>query len=293
MKNLQFGFISLSIIFLSSCVAHKNIDAKLRTANAKLLAISEELDNKTGEKLLEGNIADSDAELIKEKITTIKERATQREQAINQIDFFQKNVYTRIANNGNLRSVENRLAGSMAEVLKDAKEYEIINEALDLSNLFHFKKSAFFSPGKYLVPYDIRPMAKEVFMPIVDTIISFANRYPDNKFNAKIVTYGYADESPTPKGSELYNDMCMRLKMDDLSPNQINSYLSFLRAQDIADVISQNLDENQDRFIAPKNIKIVILKEGRSTELPDGLQEYEVKDENRRVVKVYWNMLPQ
>jgi hypothetical protein len=293
MKHLLNGFILLSFILLSSCAAQKTVSPDLKSANAKLLELAAKLDEKAGDKLSEGNIDEGDAQLIKDKIEVIKQRATLRQNDINQAESFQKNVFTRIANNGNMRSVENRLVGSMNDLLKDAREYEIINQALDLSSLFHFEKTAFFSPGKYLVPYEIRTQAKEVFMPIVDTIIGFANRYPENKFSAKIVTFGYADETPTPVGSELYNDMCMRLKMDVLSPYQINSYISFLRAKDIADVISEALDENQDRIVAPENVQISILKEGRSTELPDGEKEYNEKDENRRVVKVYWNILPE
>lgn len=172
----------------------------------------------------------------------------------------------------------------MAFLYCDASE-----RVLGMVDAFSANKKAYFAPGKYLIPYKIRKIAKQVYSPIIDSMASLVNEFPELSFKSMIRTTGYSDASPTPKGSLLYNDMVQRMQYEPLKKEEINMYLSYLRSYDLSAILKEMTKDEASL----KAVRFNFDRAGKGTELPNLNENYSIKDERRRAVHVYWHILPK
>lgn len=169
-----------------------------------------------------------------------------------------------------------------------------LNDALKVTSHFTKNKKVFFAKGKYLIPYKYKPKAFEVYSPIFDTIAHIANANPMLDFEVYFKIDGYSDANSTPRGSELFNDMVQRIGTDDLNADEINTYISYLRAYDIAEVLTK-LGRKKRRLITNKErVDFIFKPKGFGTNIPEHLADKsEPADNLRRVVLVSWYILPK
>ena len=138
------------------------------------------------------------------------------------------------------------------------------------------------------MPEDKKEMAIEIFRPIVDSIINEMST--SRTLHAEIVVYGFTDEAPIDESTTNYQEVVNYSKKISLSENEYNNTLSFLRAKDVGDIISMLLSINLEKLKRYDQAIIDVIMEGRGIEYPDYTREYELEDDKRKIVKVYWKV---
>jgi outer membrane protein OmpA-like peptidoglycan-associated protein len=187
------------------------------------------------------------------------------------------------------------------EVIKEAiTDVALLDEIRKQKQFDEFETSAFFPPGNYKIPDNMKEETMKSFEPIIDKILMYAEKYPGKQIKATIIVKGFSDEQSISKSSELYKKLIQDFKADaiELPSNdlelqeKINLYLSQLRANEVGDfiyIIAQRKKAQNSKF---NNIKIDVLKEGHGYELPNKKLNYNKVDPRRRIVTFYWNVLP-
>ena len=183
-------------------------------------------------------------------------------------------------------SLVNKTAESRAYTLK------MIEESIKKSTKTLFSLAAFFGPGGYSIPEEKMDKARAYFSPLVDSLIKFSNNYAQLPRTATVLVNGYADASQITKGSVLYTELCKYMKNIDPSKEQLNIGLSALRAEKLSDLFSRLIKEKSNSFVALPKIVFENIEVGRGEQLPDEKIKYKDNDERRRIVVVYWSVLP-
>lgn len=173
-----------------------------------------------------------------------------------------------------------------------AYSIQMLEENMKKSTKTLFSLAAFFGPGGYSIPEDKLDKAKTYFSPLVDDIIKFSNKYAQLPRTSTIVVNGYADASQITKGSKLYKEMAEFLKNNNPTKQELNIAISTLRAEKLSALFSTIIKEKSNSFVALPKIVFENIEVGRGEELPDATIKYKDNDERRRVVAVFWSVLP-
>jgi len=187
------------------------------------------------------------------------------------------------------------------EIIKEAiTDVALIDEIRKQKQFDEFETSAFFPPGNYKVPDNMKEETIKSFEPIVDKILKYAEKYPGKEIKATIIVKGFSDEQSISKSSELYKKLIQDFKADaiELPSNdlalqeKINLYLSQLRANEVGEFIFLIAQKKKSQNPTLSNIRIDVLKEGHGYELPNKKLTYNKIDPRRRIVTFYWNIIP-
>ena len=187
------------------------------------------------------------------------------------------------------------------EIIKEAiTDVALIDEIRKQKQFDEFETSAFFPPGNYKVPDNMKEETMKSFEPIVDKILKYAEKYPGKQIKATIIVKGFSDEQSISKSSELYKKLIQDFKADaiELPSNdlalqeKINLYLSQLRANEVGEFIFLIAQKKKSQNPTLSNIRIAVLKEGHGYELPNKKLTYNKIDPRRRIVTFYWNIIP-
>ncbi len=174
-----------------------------------------------------------------------------------------------------------------------AYTFKMLEESMKKSTKTLFNLAAFFGPGGYSIPEDKKDKAKAYFSPLVDSLIKFSNAYAQLPRTATVVVNGYADATQITKGSPLYKEITKQLKISEPTKQQLNIALSTLRAEKLSELFSKIIKEKSNSFIALPKILFENIEVGRGEELPDPTIKYKDNDERRRIVAVFWSVLPR
>lgn len=171
----------------------------------------------------------------------------------------------------------------------------VINKAIDISDKNQFELGAFFGPGKYIIPNESYPQAITVFSPIIDSVIKFVNMYDSLPGTATIVINGYADGTGFGKGSELEKVLLGYLNAETAPKEELNRAVSELRAKQIVNLFTENVLVNKWKiFNNPQNISMDFFGYGQGETFPTkSINDYIANDPRRRIVLIYWIVLPK
>ncbi len=197
----------------------------------------------------------------------------------------------------NSASIKARVLIIDSVVNKSAKtrkySFDMIEESLLKTTKTLFSLAAFFGPGGYAIPAEKLEKATIYFSPVIDSLIKFSNKYAEKPRTASIIVNGYADGSQISKGSKLYNELAASLKIAEPTKEQLNIRLSALRAEELSKLFTKTIEEKSVKFIALPKIIFENLEIGRGEQLPDPtIKNYKENDDRRRIVIVYWSVLP-
>lgn len=217
----------------------------------------------------------------------------------------------------NLRSAEKQIdeqiakaaeldkQGNREEILRFAERTNIIiqsaltdlkslNDMYDISTFTQFETATFFPTGGYTIAADKMEEAKKSIEPIVKRIIKFFGDHPRQRFVAVVVCYGFSDETPISKDSELYPSLVAKMNTANPTRQELNQKLSELRAKTIATLLVDLIKVNEGLVPNPKLINYDIKWLGKGEELPypDKIADYKPDDKRRRMVSLIWNVLP-
>lgn len=197
----------------------------------------------------------------------------------------------------NSASIKSRVLLIDAVVNKSAQSrkysFDMIEESLSKSTKTLFSLAAFFGPGGYAIPAEKFESARIYFSPVIDSLIKFSNKYAETPRTATIIVNGYADATQISKGSKLYKELAESLNIDEPTKEQLNIRLSALRAEELSKLFTKTIEKKSSNFISLPKIIFENLEIGRGEQLPDPtIKNYKVNDERRRIVIVYWSVLP-
>jgi Icc-related predicted phosphoesterase len=171
--------------------------------------------------------------------------------------------------------------------------FDMIEEGLQKSTKTLFSLAAFFGPGGYAIPAEKSEKARVYFSPVIDSLIKFSNKYAEAPRTATILVNGYADATQISKGSKLYNELGTSLKIEEPTKAQLNTRLSALRAEELSKLFTKTIKDKSSNIVAPSKITFENIEVGRGEQLPDAsIKNYKANDERRRIVIVYWSVLP-
>jgi len=165
----------------------------------------------------------------------------------------------------------------------------IVNDLLHTTSVERFNTGAFFGSGKYELAPDAIPAAQKAFTPIITKFGDFEKKYPNKKLEANFVILGYADEQPISEGSELYQLLSKDVKDPNPTRQQLNLALSQRRSLNISQYIKSLVDEQKKTAL-----QINYISQGRGEEHPNpSIKDYQENDERRRIVMIFWSILPE
>jgi hypothetical protein len=171
--------------------------------------------------------------------------------------------------------------------------FEMIEEGLNYDSKTLFSLAAFFGPGGFSIPEEKLEKATLYFSPVIDSLIKFSNKYETKLRTATIIVNGYSDASNITKGSTLYKKLAANLKIDNPTKEQLNKSLSSLRAEELSKLFIKIIEKKSASFISMPKITFENVEIGRGEKLPDDtIKNYKVNDERRRIVIVFWTVLP-
>lgn len=176
-----------------------------------------------------------------------------------------------------------------------AREYvfQMIDEGLTKSTPHPFSLAAFFGPGGFKIPGSKYDLAKTYFSPVIDSLIKFSNNYASVMRTASIIVNGYADAANISKGSTLYRTLSKYLNTENPTKQELNTALSALRAEEISKLLTKILKERFPDFMLIDRIVFEAIETGQGEKFPDPLiKNYKDNDERRRIVVIFWNVLP-
>jgi hypothetical protein len=175
------------------------------------------------------------------------------------------------------------------------REYtlQMIDDGLSKPTKKLFNLAAFFGPGGYIIPKDKYGIAREYFSPIIDSLLKFSNNYASLLRTASIMIEGYADATKISANTSLYKTLAAFMHRAKPLKQELNTALSALRAIQIREFLDILIKEKSNSFISINKVTFFNFESGMGEILPDPtISNYTVNDERRRIVLIYWSVLP-
>jgi outer membrane protein OmpA-like peptidoglycan-associated protein len=171
--------------------------------------------------------------------------------------------------------------------------YLMLEDGLNTSSYTLFDLAAFFGPGIYKIPEDKLELATKSFSPMVDSIISFSNKYNTIPRAATLIILGFADGTGFSEGP-LFDTLTGKIGRLDVTKQELNQKLSELRADELISLLSLQFIKREHALDNLKMFNVEYLGQGKGEEYPlRTIKDYQVEDERRRVVLCYWAVIPK
>jgi hypothetical protein len=226
------------------------------------------------------------------KIDSIKRRVSKRKNFILELKKINASLLPAKLKKMEYLNLNNRLLQEAKLLAADFAYANILEKILAKAPVFKKNKKAYYAEGKFKIPILIKPKAKKVYAPIFDEIIRLGNMFEETPFQVVINSTGYSDGSFISKSSDLYEDLTIKLQSQDLSNDEMHTYLSYLRAYDASDVLSDIYKDKRKYLFKPENIIVSYKNLGKGNEVPHS-ENKDLPLDKRRVVYVDWYILPK
>ena len=191
------------------------------------------------------------------------------------------------------------IADLKMKAMDDSLTLLLIEEGMRNVSTYKIPNEIVFLGGGYKITDKNLPKMQGFFEPILDSIVTSANKYINKKLRVKIVVYGYADSDPINPKSRLYDEIARSLYRETVDSSlltnspKMNQELSRLRAEEVGGLVNTMTFDKLNYITGVKSIFVDLQKEGKGEELPDNRIKYSTIDSRRRIVKFYWKILPQ
>ncbi|HEX4958902.1 MAG TPA: hypothetical protein VFV46_12040 [Lacibacter sp.] len=260
----------------------------------KAVKRSELVENYKDSVLKAGKISPSAGEMIDTRLKKYREEldslSVQISELRNQVEdntYFGKNFNTVKSRVLLIDSVVNEKVNYQLYV------FRLIEDGLSKSKRNIFNMAAFFGPGGYLIPPDKYEMAEKYFGVVLDSLMQFSNSYPDVYRKAQIAVIGYADGTNISVNSPVYSVIKKHLDKTNPTKQELNQGLSLLRAAEIAKFMERLVKKRGTQFVNFNKVVFEILESGEGENFPDpDITDYKSNDERRRIVMIYWSLIP-
>lgn len=193
----------------------------------------------------------------------------------------------------NINSVANKVKQLLSEAKNNLGNVELINDLLGTNTFTRINLSSLFGPGEFKPDNNFISSKRPLFEPIADSIMKFASKFPNKKLTASIIVLGYADAGQINPASSLAKELVISMNNNsEATSAELNKELSRLRASVIADMMKTITEEKKAGQAIFSKFAVETIAQGRGEELPEPSIKYTANDKRRRIVKVYWIVLP-
>lgn len=288
MKTIAY---TMFVILLTGCTTGKsvgNIKNEIAEEKNKIAAINRKIDSLDERRITKAATGELDE--ITDSITHVY--ILRLKDSINaRLGFFNA-----LVSNRKIRKNRNEVQAYLNVVEKQyGKELDnivFLDDLFKASTFNRLNTAAFFAPGEYMLTDTARAQSSVIMEDIIKQAAVFSNSHTNRKLKAMFVVLGYADEQEIAKGSALYNDLTTAIGVKSGDRNRLNTELSNRRAASIKNILREKYrlyfpDREGSLFTSS------FIATGKGELLPPGhVDNYQPIDERRRVVLLYWSILP-
>lgn len=303
-KNLSLGLI-VSMTVCISCgkvskqmmIANKQLFEQLYTKDQRVREAAGKVDSVAKAKLEEGLIDEEIEKIFSLNAIIVKKNIALRDSIIKLNATNEKALKETLKSD--LEGKTSIISDLKAKSMDDSLTLLIIEEGMRNSTIYKIPNEIVFTGGGHKITDKNLPKIQAFFEPILDSIVTSANKYINKKLRVKIVVYGYADSDPINPKSKLYDEIAKSLYHETVDSSlltispRLNQELSRLRAEEVGELVNTMTFDKLNYITGVKSIFIDLQKEGKGEELPDNKIKYNSIDARRRIVKFYWKILPQ
>lgn len=173
------------------------------------------------------------------------------------------------------------------------KIYVMLQDGLNMADYVLFDLAAFFGPGLYSIPPGQEQQAVMSFLPLVDSLVKFSNRYQTTKRTATLVILGFADGQNINHEGALYDTLSNMLGTGSAGKELLNKKLSELRALELIKQMTVLFKQKVNEIENIDQLNVEYIGQGKGEEYPiPSIKDYKEDDERRRIVLCYWAVLP-
>lgn len=179
------------------------------------------------------------------------------------------------------------------EAVEQKSNVDFVNTLLATNTFTEFSVSSLFASGQYIFSESGKQAAISTFSPVIDSILSFTSRFPARKLTATVILLGFADAQPINPASELAATLVKKMGKQTAESPELNRELSRLRAGSVRQILNEIVASKKSGNLLYRFLSMDYVFQGRGEELPDEkINDYKTDDERRRVVKVFWSVIP-
>lgn len=295
-KNILTAYLFASVLLFSSCIGKRKI-ARLnqsiegqKSIEKKFDSLLVSLNNFRGEKTALGELDDSSSVAIKRILDKERTESKRRTDSLSEIQYNISSKRVKVREYKNMFTI---ITAGPSIISQKMETVGFVDLLLNQQTFIKFNTATFFPPGGYKITPEKLPDAKIVFAPIVDSLISFVKRFPKFALSSSIISSGYADGQGFSPG-ELVDMLNKNLGKTDATKEEMNLELSRLRAEEIVGVLTEIFKEKVQNLPPSASLNTKFFKTGKGEEFPNKkIKDYQVDDERRRIVVIYWNALPE
>jgi outer membrane protein OmpA-like peptidoglycan-associated protein len=168
-----------------------------------------------------------------------------------------------------------------------------VSQLLKQQTFVKFNTAAFFESGGYEIPSEKNEDAKSAFSPIIDSLFAFIKKYPKYKLEASVIINGYADGQGFGE-TDLLNQLTKNIGKNQATKEELNQELSRLRSEGVSQIIVGIYNDKLKEIPSDYEFNTRFIKIGKGEEYPNKkIDNYQIDDERRRIVVIYWNAVPK
>ena len=295
MKN-QFSIASLpvfiSILFLFSCATANRIKELKTEMQRNIISNKEAL--RTVEKIDSARNAKYESKQLDEQSNTfIQHYSDSVKQVL--VKHIQEDsiILSKRIRHRTVDSLTARVKQMTEEAKTNLDNLSLINNLLSTNTFTQLNTASVFGPGEFIIDAVNNPSATDPFKKVADDMLAFAAKFPNKKLNGTFIVLGYADGQQIAQGSGLDSTLRLSMGVETATGPQLNKELSRLRAKSVTEVLKGIVAQKTSGIETYKNLTVDYLPQGRGEDFPNSkIKDYKEDDERRRVVFVYWSILP-
>ena len=278
-------------------IANKQLFANLYAKDQRVREAAGKVDSVAKAKLEEGAIDDEIEKIFTLNAVIVQKNISARDSLIKRNATDEKALKATLKSD--LEGKTTIIADLKMKSMDDSLTLLLIQEGMRNVSTYKIPNEIVFTGGGYRITDKNLPKMQGFFEPILDSIVTSANKYINKKLRVKIVVYGYADSDPINRKSRLYDEIARSLYHETVdsslltNSSRMNQELSRLRAEEVGELVNTITFDKLNYITGVKSIFVDLLKEGKGEQLPDDRIKYNATDARRRIVKFYWKILPQ
>jgi hypothetical protein len=295
-KSHQVFYVIVSLFLFSSCVSNRKISQLNQSIESqkkleiKLDSTLASLNSFRQEKNTVGELDDTSSLAIKK---ILENEITQTKSRTDSLSDMQSKLSGKRIKKREYKNMVSVISVGTAIITTKMETVDFVDQLLKQQTFIKFNTAAFFPPGGYKIPSEKMADAKLVFEPLIDSLIAFVQRFPKFTLVSSIVASGYADGTGFSPG-ELVNTLTANLGKTEATKEELNQELSRLRAEEISGILIEIFKEKISKLNSASSLNTRFFKTGKGEEYPNKkIKDYQVDDERRRIVVIYWNALPE
>ncbi|MBV4359534.1 OmpA family protein [Pinibacter aurantiacus] len=286
-----FTVASLILVALTSCVSNKkanSLQKQLEEQKSEQVSLLQKLDSIDARRISKRNSGELDEMTDSATYQYIRQLRDSIQIRIQQYDAIASNGYKNKRRN---RKAQEHFSHVSMLYKADLENVLFFDELLAANTFAKLNTAVFFGSGQYKIESNTE--AEKMLGTVTDEVLRFAAKHSDRELHASFIVLGYADEENFTPGSELYKDLTKNMSSPSPGRIQLNVEMSNRRANAITSILREQYRLQRSSFPV-NNLSDSFFSIGKGEQLPAGkITDYKPVDERRRVVLIYWSVLPK